>query len=78
MIIDTHTQHALSIQHNDPELLNLDLSDWSIVYGRSGDWVHKNGARFGLTGPAGRWVAYIRGKRRYYKKPSTVIKLLTS
>lgn len=76
-MIDSDTQHALSIAYCDPELLNLDLSDWSIVHGRSGDWVYKNGARFGLTGPTGRWTAHINGKRRYYKKPSTVIKLLT-
>ena len=85
MVISKDVKHSLSLQHQDPALRVMDLSDWEITIERSGDLKHTiHNATIQCAGPHGRFVIVWRtgrvhkggaGRRpSYFKRPSTAMK----
>jgi hypothetical protein len=85
MVISKDAKFAMALMHRDPELKEMDLSNWTITNERSGDMVHTvHNATVLITGVHGRFVIRWRtgryhkggaGKRpSYFKRPSTAIK----
>lgn len=83
-MIDPDRQQALALRYQDPDLVDIDLSDWDEGHG---DWTHKpSGAQIGITGRAGKWVVQYPGGKlhstpgsnrpSYFKTPSTAIKMV--
>jgi hypothetical protein len=77
MVISKDAKFAMALMHRDPELKEMDLSNWTITNERSGDMVHTvHNATVLITGVHGRFVIRWRAGKRpsYFKRPSTAIK----